>query len=155
MIINAVGLVLGTQSLRAYAAMEIQSIERIFDVWMVHARNGRVKVFKFIQSTPVGGDCTCGYEIKLDREYTVKDFIDIVLTERADEWGYIGVYNPSDFCGRHFGNPKMEYRYGKIIAGNFTEDILNKEIKSVSASGGWSRMDYVFKCKLGGDPDDK
>ena len=102
-------------------------------------------VFKFIRSTPVGGDCTCGYEIKLERSYTVKDFIDTVLAERADEWGYIGIYDPYNFAGRHFGNPNMEYSHGKIVTSNFTEDILRKEVKDVSASGGWSRMDYVLK----------
>lgn len=102
-------------------------------------------MFRLIQSTPVSGDCTCGYNVKLDREYTVKDFIDTVLSERNGEWGYIGIYNQSAFDGRHFGNPNMEYRYGKIVTGNFTEDVLSKEVKDVSASGGWSRMDYVLK----------
>lgn len=102
-------------------------------------------MFRLIQSTPVSGDCTCGYNVKLDREYTVKDFIDTVLSERNGEWGYIGIYDQSDFSGMHFGNPNAEYRYGKLVSDNFPEDILNKEIKSVSASGGWSRMDYVLK----------
>ncbi len=101
-------------------------------------------MFRLIQSTPVSGDCTCGYNVILDREYTVKDFIDTVLSERAGEWGYIGIYDQSDFVGRHFGNPNAEYRYGKLVSDNFPEDILSKEIKSVSASGGWSRMDYVL-----------
>lgn len=104
-------------------------------------------MFRLIQSTPVSGDCTCGYNVKLDREYTVKDFIDTVLSERNGEWGYIGIYNQSAFAGRHFGNPKLEYRYGKIVTGNFTEDVLRKEVKDVSASGGWSRMDYVLKVE--------
>lgn len=101
-------------------------------------------VFRFIQTTPVSGDCICRYGIILDREYTVKDFIDTVLSERAGEWGYIGIYDQSDFVGRHFGNPNAEYRYEKLVSDNFPEDILNKEIKSVSASGGWSRMDYIL-----------
>ena len=102
-------------------------------------------VFKLIQSTPVSGDCTCGYNVKLDREYTVKDFIDTVLSERTREWGCIGIYDQSDFVGRYFGNPNMEYSHGKIVTSNFTEDILRKEVKDVSASGGWSRMDYILK----------
>lgn len=102
-------------------------------------------VFRFIQTTPVSGDCICGYGIILDREYTVKDFIDTVLTERTYEWGYIGIYDQSDFVGRHFGNPNVEYSHGKITTDNFTEDILSKEVKDVSASGGWSRMDYILK----------
>jgi len=120
-------------------------IERTSQMIVMCAIVGRKRtVFKLIQSTPVSGDCTCGYNVKLDREYTVKDFIDTVLSERAGEWGYIGIYDQSDFVGRHFGNPNAEYRYGKLVSYNFPEDILSKEIKSVSASGGWSRMDYVL-----------
>lgn len=26
-------------------------------------------MFELLQNTPVGGDCTCGYDVKLDREY--------------------------------------------------------------------------------------
>ena len=77
-------------------------------------------MFRLIQSTPVSGDCTCGYNVKLDREYTVKDFIDTVLSERAGEWGYISIYDQSDFVGRHFGNPIAEYRYGKLVSDNFS-----------------------------------
>lgn len=36
-------------------------------------------MFKLIQNTPVGGDCTCGYDVKLDREYTIEEFINTVL----------------------------------------------------------------------------
>lgn len=34
-------------------------------------------MFKMLQSTPVGGDCTCGYNVELDKEYTVAEFIDL------------------------------------------------------------------------------
>ena len=129
-----------------YALIQKQMIEQISQMKAMYATAGRkITVFRLIQSTPVSGDCTCGYNVKLDREYTVKDFIDTVLSERNGEWGYIGIYNQYAFDGRHFGNPNMEYRYGKIVTGNFTEDVLSKEVKDVSASGGWSRMDYVLK----------
>lgn len=101
-------------------------------------------MFRLIQSTPESGDCTCGYKVLLDKEYTVKEFVDTVLTEKNKEWGYIGIYNPSDFFGRTSGNLCIEYRYGKITTENFGNDILNKKIMSVSASGGWSRMDYIL-----------
>ena len=128
-----------------YALIQKQMIEQISQMKAMYATAGRkITVFRLIQSTPVSGDCTCGYNVILDREYTVKDFIDTVLSERAGEWGYIGIYDQSDFVGRHFGNPNAEYRYGKLVSDNFPEDILSKEIKSVSASGGWSRMDYVL-----------
>lgn len=97
-------------------------------------------MFRLIQSTPESGDCTCGYKVLLDKEYTVKEFVDTVLSERNKEWGYIGIYNPSDF----FENTRIEYKHGEIKSEKFGNDILSKKIMSASASGGWSRMDYVL-----------
>ena len=131
---------------RTFVLTLILTIELTSQMKAMYAIVGRKRtVFKLIQSTPVSGDCTCGYNVKLDREYTVKDFIDTVLSERTREWGCIGIYDQSDFVGRYFGNPNMEYSHGKIVTSNFTEDILRKEVKDVSASGGWSRMDYILK----------
>lgn len=31
-------------------------------------------MFYLVQITPELGDCTCGYEVKLNKEYTVKEF---------------------------------------------------------------------------------
>lgn len=59
-------------------------------------------MFKFIQSTPVSRDCTCGYDIQLDKKYTVKEFIKTVLQEKSNEWGHIGIYNIDSW----FGNPR-------------------------------------------------
>lgn len=99
-------------------------------------------MFKFIQSTPESRDCTCGYKIELDKEYTVRTFVDTVLKERNKEWGYIGIYNQESFFGGH----NCEYRYGKIITDPLDDSVLDKTIVEVTASGGWSRMDYVIKC---------
>lgn len=101
-------------------------------------------MFRLIQSTPESGDCTCGCKVLLDKEYTVQEFVNTVLLEKNKEWGYIGIYNPSDFIGRTSGNPSIEYRYGEITSEKFGNDILNKKVLSVSVSGGWSRMDYVL-----------
>lgn len=97
-------------------------------------------MFRLIQSTPESGDCTCGYEVLLDKEYTVQEFVDAVLSEMNKEWGYIRIYNPFNF----FESPCIRYRHGEIISDKFGNDILNKKIMSVSASGGWSRMDYIL-----------
>lgn len=97
-------------------------------------------MFKLYQSTPLAGDCTCGYRIELDKEYTVGEFIDIVLSEKDREFGYIGIYNSSSI----FGSPSCQYSRGELTTDNLTEDILNTTIKSVSASGGWGRMDYLI-----------
>ena len=100
-------------------------------------------MFKFKQRTPVAGDCTCGYDITLDKDYTVGEFIETVLKEKDKEWGYIGIAAK----GEWFGKPNCEYRRGKLISEQMKEDYLNKKVKEVTASGGWSRMDYLIVCE--------
>lgn len=97
-------------------------------------------MFEFICTGGPYSDCTSTYHIVLDKSYCVGEFIEILLKEFPNEWGYIGLY-----CkGEVFGYPKCEYNHGVIIDGSFTEDILMFEIESVRASGGWSRMDYLI-----------
>lgn len=43
-------------------------------------------MFTLTQSTPTAGDCTSGYKVTLDKEYTLQEFIDAVLTNKG-EWG--------------------------------------------------------------------
>ena len=92
-------------------------------------------MFKLRQNTPTGGDCTSGYEVILDREYTVKELLDEVLSNTG-EWGYFCVENGSS----------IEYRYGKCFS-ELSEIDLQKRVLSVNAGGGWSRMDYNIKTK--------
>jgi hypothetical protein len=95
-------------------------------------------MFKFVQSTPVGGDCTCGYEIQLDKLYTVKEFVDTVVKEKNKEWGCIGISDGKSI----FGSPNCQYRCGELITEQLPDDILLMPVKKASASGGYSRMDY-------------
>lgn len=94
-------------------------------------------MFELIQNTPVGGDCTCGYDVKLDREYTVAGFVNTVLKKYANEWGIFEVKRGSNTID------SFEYSYGKLASesNNVYQDY---KIKEVYASGGWSRMDYVL-----------
>ncbi len=99
-------------------------------------------MFRFIETRPVGGDCICGYRLELDKEYTVASFIETVLKERSNEWGYIGI----DKKGAWLGEPNCEYRRGKLMTKQLDEEYLNKKILEVRADGGWSRMDYIITC---------
>lgn len=85
-------------------------------------------------------DDTWDYIIKTDNK-TVGDFIREVLKDER-EWGYFGIYNSKK--SSVFGDPRCEYGDGKIIGEPLPQEYLNKEIKSVSGSGGWSRSDYLF-----------
>ena len=79
--------------------------------------------------------------VSLNKECSVGEFIDSVL--KRNEWGYIGIKNH-----RHiFGSPNCKYRRDKIVNTEFTEEYLYRKVATVSASGGWSRMDYILTLK--------
>jgi hypothetical protein len=94
-------------------------------------------MFKMYRAGQVRGDCTAPYDVELDKEYTVSEFVNTVLTRK--EWGYIGIY-----CkGEIFGKPKCEYRGDKLLYA-LPDNVLNKKVIKVKADGGWSRMDYLL-----------
>lgn len=97
-------------------------------------------MFTLTQSTPTAGDCTAGYKVTLDKEYTLQEFIDAVLTNKG-EWGYINVAKGD--CA-WYNYPRFSYRYGEVYGEpNLPEEVYGYKVKSVTASGGWSAMDYI------------
>lgn len=82
----------------------------------------------------IGGDCTSRYAVKLRKKATVREFIEAVLSNKQ-EWGNISI----------FGGPGIWFRYGQVEISSNMEKLLDKRIKGASASGGWSRMDYVLE----------
>lgn len=102
-------------------------------------------MFSMTISGPVARDETAPYAVSLDRPYTVKDFIDAVIANNPKEWGRIYVHTVHDI----FACPSCEYRYGVVDQGSgrygaLTAELLGKPVKSASANGGWSNMDYVL-----------
>ena len=83
------------------------------------------------ENTDIAGDCTCGFEVTLDKEYTVIEFINTILSERKKEWGYFIVNEIT-----------VEYRHGELLDIPFNDEILQSKMNNVSAWGGWTRMDY-------------
>ena len=92
-----------------------------------------------IQTGREGSDCTAPYDVLLDHEYTVEEFIDAVLEENPREWGKFAIHH-NEYI---FGYPQCGYRNGKTTA-RFSTDILKKKILKVTASGGWTLMDYLI-----------
>ena len=39
-------------------------------------------MFRLFQCMPTRGDCTAEYEVDLDKEYTLQEFIDAILTNK-------------------------------------------------------------------------
>lgn len=86
-------------------------------------------MIKFKRTASTGGDETAPYDVIFDRQYTVREFIDYVLTRR--EWGYI-----------YFkGGPDCGYR-GSLLLSAIPDEYMEAGIESVKVAGGWSRMDY-------------
>lgn len=91
------------------------------------------------------GDETCGYNITLNKEMTVREFIDEILKEKPNEWGYFGIYSKKDSI---FGEPHCEYSQGQLITDPIPDEFLNKKIDKVDGNGGWSRSDYIFHVSM-------
>lgn len=99
-------------------------------------------MFKLIQTGREGGDCTAPYDVELDKEYTVREFITEVLINRPNEWG--DIYYCEGVKIRLVDDPHCEYRYG-ILLTTLPEEILDKKVIYVTAHGGWSSMDYFIR----------
>ena len=96
-------------------------------------------MFKLKQLRPEGGDCTAPYDVILDKEYTLEEFVKTVVS-RDDEWGEIRV----DIGRRsYFDNPYCEYKWGELLS-VLPDDLIYKKIISVKAHGGWSAMNYFI-----------
>ena len=88
-------------------------------------------------------DCISDYIVTTNAP-TVRDFINEWLTNHPGEWGYFGIKNEK----RPFiGEPRCEYKYGKIISDPLSDSILSKKIKNVTGSGGYSRSDFQFEIE--------
>ena len=102
-------------------------------------------MFTLIQCTPTGYDCTVGYRVNLDKEYTLQEFIDAILTNKKDEWGGIKIVKRN--CP-WYSRPCIDYKYGNITnKPNIPEKVFSYKVKSVTAHGGWSSMDYIVTLK--------
>lgn len=88
---------------------------------------------KFTQSGMTGGDCTAPYDVSFAPGCTLRDLVLDVL--QRGEWGYIDIEAP------YFS--RCEYKGRNVIGSLLPKEILDKEVKRVKASGGYSRMDYL------------
>lgn len=95
-------------------------------------------VFTMTQSGPEGGDCTAPYKIHLADGATVGEVVVQILENRSD-WGIIQVHALD-------GNQKprrADYKHGSIDNAEIAK-VMPLPVKKASASGGWSRMDYIL-----------
>lgn len=103
-------------------------------------------MFRLRQSGPDRSDATAPYEVLFPKEYTVDQFLRDVLENRSDERGYIRIRRRTTDEGvSWFHLPYMEYRYGNVVSGDFSEAVKAEKICSAAASGGWGAMDYILE----------
>ena len=102
-------------------------------------------MFRLIQTSDTRGDCTASYDVQLDKEYTVKEFLETVLKQKADEWGafYLMVRSKKLF----WQNPGCEYKNGNRVGPAWASILTrygSRRIVRACSDGGWTRMDYYI-----------
>ena len=102
------------------------------------------KTFRMAQSSPMRSDCTADFTIQLYENYTVEGFINAVLDNNKNEWGFIKCFSSSDNLKDILSVSKAvcEYKRGKLVSEKLPDEILNRSVVAATASGGYSRMDY-------------
>lgn len=92
------------------------------------------------------GDCCSSYDVELDHEYTVKEFVKEVLTQKPQEWGRVTLVSDFKYKYQH-EEDTCQYKYGNIAERFSKEGTKERTILEVKAHGGWTAMDYFLKCK--------
>lgn len=91
------------------------------------------------QITEIRGDETARYEVVLNKEYNVEEFVKEVLKDTY-EWGEIKEQN------NWFGKKICSFSKG-LRTSRIPEEYKNRKVASAYADGGWSLMTYYLKLK--------
>ena len=91
-------------------------------------------MIKYRRTDKIGGGETAPYDVIFDREYTVREFIEYILTR--NEWGNI----------RFIGGSSYGYRQNQLLY-PIPDRYMETRIASVKAAGGWSNMDYLIEME--------
>lgn len=94
-------------------------------------------MIKYIKTGGPYGDETSRYDVILDKTYTVKEFIFAILEQCKDEWGEFVI-------GEWPSKIKCEFNKGRIKANFSDKKYLEMNVKSVTAQGGWTLMNYYI-----------
>lgn len=99
-------------------------------------------------------DQTECYAVELEHGHTVRDFVQSILTQCPKDWGIVRIFPAGTTPAPAF---RYEYKYGKARPNTdaLPDEVLDAEVASVDAAGGWSRMDYDVRLKGPDDPGDQ
>lgn len=95
-------------------------------------------VFRKFENGHMAGDCTMPYKVELIGQPTLGGFIAQIL-EAGDEWGIITVRTEDG----SIKDCTTDFKYSSIDTGAIAW-AMNRKVLRASASGGWTRMDYVI-----------
>lgn len=88
---------------------------------------------------PMGGDATYPYRALMDKPYTVREFVEEIVSHKHN-WGVIRyTTNTAD----RFGESLCDYKWGELI-GEVDESIASRQVTEACGSGGWSRYDFTL-----------
>ena len=95
-----------------------------------------MKDFKFNKVGGPYGDQCCDYALTVPEGATLQDLFDFIVTQ--NEWGSIRIdYDITKAPIAHYNKQTL------TVTCRFDDKMLDKKIKRVHASGGWSLMNYV------------
>lgn len=106
-------------------------------------------MFNLIPWGHEAGDGTSRYAVNFhfgDPLPTVGEFIDYICTNHSEDWGNITVRS-AEGSENSLGSSAFvtSYKYGSCDKMPIPASILSKQITSVKASGGYTRMDYFIE----------
>ena len=91
---------------------------------------------------------TRDFEVTLNKTYTVKEFIDMILSTADNNNNNIYNHGKISINKRltNFtpSNLSYEYQNDKLKSEPPSEKYMNEKIKQVTANGGWGSMDFVL-----------
>ena len=106
------------------------------------------KIKRYELNNTASGDDKYSYEVILEIEYTVKEFIEAILTRSfySNEYGYIKIDNEAQI---YLSEQKIKYSKGKLTSNIAELELmpLDSKIINIRARGGWTSMDYVLKIE--------
>lgn len=90
------------------------------------------------------GDVATPYKVIPDREYSLKEFIETIVSENPEERGSFRIMRNQTYVGM------IRYDHGKINDG-IPNDLSDAHVECIEAKGGWGRTDYTLKLIGGND----
>lgn len=100
--------------------------------------------------TPMGSDGTQGYKVMGVEGMKVREFLIYICEKYKSDQGDVHIKIPEE--GKKFDTcVRCSYRGGNIDVASIVDEnfsqAMDLPIDSMTASGGWGRMDYNIKCK--------